>query len=164
MTPFRRDTIVQGVIAGLIGYAVVAVLFALLNVVSGQPPFATAAQLGAWLLGRGIVAPAVPLDPAPIIAFNGVHLLVMIGAGTLASALVAVWDRYPRAWYLPFFGLIMSVLVVLLSSVALFTGLLHTVRAFDIMWINIVAAALVGWYLMAVHPHLREHWTEFGDE
>ena len=68
----------QGTVAGLMGYLVVATVFALANVATGQSPFQTAAVLGATLF-YGVTDPAaVTVTPAYLFAFNGLHLVTFL--------------------------------------------------------------------------------------
>lgn len=53
MNAQRKRLLVDGLIAGVIGYAVVAVFHGVLNVVGGHPPLYTAALLGELVFGSG---------------------------------------------------------------------------------------------------------------
>jgi hypothetical protein len=141
MTASRRNMLAHGIIAGTIGYAVVAVLFGLVDYLYGRPVYATAAYLGAR-----ITAAVVPAFAAtPVLAFNALHLVLMLAAGILGSRLV---HRWPHAGFLPFFAFIAAVFAALIASFALAAGLLGAASAIDIVWINLAAAAAVTSYLL----------------
>jgi hypothetical protein len=159
----RRDMLAHGLVAGLIGYAVVVAFITMENVIQGRPFFATAAQLGAVLVGRGQVAPAIPLDAAPVIAFNGAHLLVMLGFGTVASYLATIWEQAPRNGYIIMFGFIAAALAVLLASIAVLSGVLRTVTVATIVTVNVAAVIAVATYLLRMHPALAVRYVEMGE-
>lgn len=73
-TPYLRE----GLIAGILGYAAVAVVFVVLNVSQGLSPVHTPEVLGETLLG-GAMDPVGPW--AAVLAFNGVHLLATLLLG-----------------------------------------------------------------------------------
>lgn len=81
----RRDVLIrQGMAAGLLGYAGVVAVFALLNVAQGLDAFHTPRVLGGALLGGGL-DPAEPM--AAILAYNGLHLLVSLAVGLVGAFL-----------------------------------------------------------------------------
>ena len=51
MKPDRARVLSEGLITGIIGYAVVVLFYGVVNVVTGQSFFSTAARLGAGLVG-----------------------------------------------------------------------------------------------------------------
>jgi hypothetical protein len=84
----------EGVLAGLIGAAVVAVWFLLFDVVQSQP-LRTPAVLWAALF-QGIRTPSA-VSPAlgPVIAYTIAHVLVFVAFGLVAAFLVAGAEREP---------------------------------------------------------------------
>lgn len=83
MTEARRRVFREGLIAGILGYLAVVALFAILNISAGEGLLHTPELLGSALLGNA-------LDPggaAPILAYNGLHLLVSLALGIGASFL-----------------------------------------------------------------------------
>jgi hypothetical protein len=144
MSASRRDLVVRGIVAGAIGYAVVAILFGIVDYLYGRPAYATATYLGARITARAL--PAVqPFEPALVIAFNALHLLLMVGAGLLGSLLV---HRSNRAGLLPFFAFLAGAVAALLASFVLAAGLLGSVYAVDLVWTNLAAAAAAISYLV----------------
>lgn len=108
----------NGLIAGLIGYAVVAIYYSAVDVLLGHAPWSTLSNLGNTLF-VGIVD-----APGPLIAFNGIHLAAFIIVGVVAAFLLEEVELHPVFWYVPFFGalaasIFMFVLIVMtLGSVA----------------------------------------------
>lgn len=92
----------EGLVGGLLAYLAVVVAFALLNVAQGRSPFHTAAAMGAVLFHGGEAASAFALDPAPILAYNGIHLVGSLLVAGLAALLIYESELHRSFWY---FGL-----------------------------------------------------------
>ena len=90
MKPERAQWLTQGLIGGLIGYAAVAVFFVLVNLIGGRSPFHTAAALGSTLFYGLQDAANLVIEPGPVIAYNGLHLILSILAATVAAPLDAL--------------------------------------------------------------------------
>jgi hypothetical protein len=88
----------DGMIAGLLGYTTMALFFAIASAAAGRSPFYIAALLGTELFFSG--SAAVRVEAAPVIAYNGVHLLVLLIAGMLLAALASLAARTLQGWYL----------------------------------------------------------------
>lgn len=164
MRAFGRRVLWEGLIAGVIGYAVVVLFFAVLNLIHGRSPFYTAALLGATLF-YGLENPAdLRVWAGPVLAYNGVHLLVFLILGIIAAWLTSEAERGPAFWYI---GIILLLLLALhMSGIVLgFAATLHgalPIRA------AAPAGALAGIammaYLWAAHPRLRLEFGEDGGE
>lgn len=94
----RNDTppvLWQGFVAGLVGYAVTAMIFGVGNVLAGESFFRTASLLGRAMIGpAGAAGPAL-VDPVYVLAYNGVHLLGFLVLGFAAATLVEILERFP---------------------------------------------------------------------
>jgi hypothetical protein len=90
----RPSVVREGIIAGLIGAAVVAVWFLIFDIARGRP-FLTPGLLGAWVF-HGVTSP-VGLDPAvgPILGYTVLHGLAFIAFGVVASTMIAASEREP---------------------------------------------------------------------
>lgn len=95
----RPRDLVNGLVAGTLGYAVIVVFFAVVNVARGRSPLFTAAALGSALLGE----PSTAISAAPIAVFNGLHLCAFLVLGAAAAWLSGLVERRPQLWYLLFF-------------------------------------------------------------
>ena len=58
MLPSTRRTLVQGLVAGLLGYAAVVLYFLVSNLALGHPPFHTPSLLEARSSGAWVVIPS----------------------------------------------------------------------------------------------------------
>jgi hypothetical protein len=106
----------RGMVAGAVGYAVVVVTFAGLNILGGQDLFLTPALLGQALLGESATA---AVHPATVLVYNGLHLIVFLALGLAGAWLLFESELHPVIWYpalvlylVAFFHLVGFVLVL----------------------------------------------------
>ena len=160
----RAEVWWQGFVAGLIGYAVVALGFGFANLLAGESFFRTAALLGHTLLGSEPTSGTDAVSAAPVFAYNGVHLLLFLAFGFVASWLFEETERHPPFWYLVFFVF----LVGFFFDVTLVTLFTLPMAAEAVPWWSIVSANLAAGLGMAAylgrrHPGLLEAVEEKGD-
>lgn len=156
MTTNRRLTLLDGLYAGLIGYAIVVVFFAVLNLLAGRSMFYTAAVFGAALF-EGFTSPTpTEVTAGPVLAYNMVHLLGFLGLGMAGSWLIAKAEEHPVWRYLALFAIIFLFAHVF-AALLLFAQPLIPGAA----WVQIGAATLIAgvaiiWYLLRRHPTLMQ--------
>src|SRR5436309_14548501 len=94
MAPAQRSILEDGVVAGLIGAAVVAAWFLLFDIWRGRP-FLAPGQLGAAVF-QGVTNP-IGLEPTVgnVVGYTIVHGLAVIAFGVIAASLMAVSERAP---------------------------------------------------------------------
>ena len=144
-------TLVEGMIAGFLGYAVVAVFFAVLDVAAGLSPFHTPLALGT-AIGAGWPGPGEPFGI--ILAGNGLHLVASLVAALSGAWILREVELYHVLWFagvLAFAGgLLMLVLAAGLVGAEV-TGVTTWARAggATLLW-----AAAVGAYLGTSHRDL----------
>lgn len=160
MKPSTSRVLTEGLFAGLIGYGAVVLTLGLIDLVAGRGFFFTAAHLGRTLAAGG---PEAGVAAGPVLAYNGVHLLVFLVLGTLAAWLVFEVELHPVFWYVAFFvvlGLFFMgfVLVTVLGDPR--TGALPWT---SILAGNLVAALGMGVYLHRAHPRLWAEVRRHGD-
>jgi hypothetical protein len=153
-TSVAQRVLVEGLIAGLIGFVTIAAVFALFSVLQGRSPFHVAALLGTYLFFDMPAANAVAVSPGPVLAYNGAHLLVFLVAGFAMAALAAVLERAPEAWIL---GLL-AVIFVVGHIFGLPFWFSDPVRTALPLWLvtaaTILAGAAMSVYLWRAHPGL----------
>ena len=153
MTPERARVLSEGLVAGLLGYVVIALFFGSLHLFTGQSLFHTAAALGSGLVSHdaSIVGGA---QAGSVIAFNGVHMISFVFFGMIAAWLVSRAERNPG-----FF------IVMLFLGLAGFFYSLSGFLGFSIdqplapSWptvalANVLAGLFMAGYLFRVHPGL----------
>lgn len=146
-------TLKNGAIAGLLGAATVALWFLALDVVAGHP-FRTPAALGKALLFGG-VGPSQPVDInfSVVAAYTVVHIVAFLIAGWVFAWIAAQVQRRPSFVLLAAMTLIVleAVAVVNLAYGAQWGG----VDIWSIIVANVLAVAVMSWYVWTTHPALR---------
>ena len=148
----------QGVVAGLIGAAVVAVWFLIVDSVAGRPLF-TPAALGSVVL-HGAGATEVEISVGTVLGYSLIHVAGFMLFGVIVSALVTQAEKFP-----PFiFGLIVLFVVfetfTILLIAMLGNWLMRELAWWSLLVGNILAAVAIGVYMWRVHPKLREELTD----
>ena len=145
----------EGLIAGLVGAATVALWFLIIDVIQGRPLY-TPTVLGASLFHRG----AAPwLDSVPnfemVLMFTWVHGLAFIVIGGIVARLLAFAERQPNMG----FGILMLFVFFefgFIAAAMLFAEPVLRALAWPaILVANLLAAAAMGSYFWLRHPNLR---------
>ena len=151
----------QGLLAGLVGYATVAIVVAAANVFLGRSPFHTAALLGQALF-YGLTDPSqLTIWPGPVLAYNGSHLLIFLGLGVMAAWLAWLSERGPHFWYI---GVVMMFFVVFhLFGVFLLVNdrIRSALSPWALLGAGFAAMATMSAYLVWAHPKLRSEFRDF---
>lgn len=151
----RSNVLWEGLVAGLLGYVTVVLVVGLLDALAGFSFFHTPSVLGRALFG-GFGDPAGGVAAGPVFAYNGVHLLVFLFIGMLASWIVWEVELHPVFWYVAFFAVMTLVLVTFLVLALVTEPLSGRLSRGTIVTGNAIAAVVVGTYLAMAHPRLRE--------
>jgi hypothetical protein len=150
----------QGLLAGLIGYAVVALIFAIANLIAGRSVFYTAALLGGSLF-YGIHDPAkITVTAEYVFAYNGAHLLVFLFFGLVSAWLAALSERFTQFWYVGLFFFLFVAFHIVAAMQALAIPVQQAISGWAIWTAGAAAATAMAAYLLAVHPRIRmgESW------
>jgi hypothetical protein len=148
----RAPSLATGMVAGLVGYVAVVATVSMLDLTRGRTVLHTAERIGTTLFFRG----GPPGDPlAPVLAWNGVHLVVSLAAGLLGALMVMGARRFVGFWWA---GLMMLLAVGVYATVAVgalgvqLSDLLDwpTVLTGTAVWLGCMTAYL-GW----THRRLR---------
>ena len=159
----RIETLWQGLIAGLLGYAVVAILVGGIDVARGRSFFYTAALLGEWLFGGLSDARQVTVWPGAVFAYNGLHLATFLVFGIIAAWLASLSERGHALWYA---GLVLYILVLAHLEAAVWVmteGIRAALPDYQVLIPGFVGATAMALYLLRVHPGLRRqmrHWED----
>jgi hypothetical protein len=86
--------VAEGVAAGVLGAAVVAVFFGLVDVVASRP-FWTPFELGSEFLRGRLPAPGDPVDAVLVMAYTAMHGAVFLSVGLIAAFLLLSGSRPP---------------------------------------------------------------------
>jgi uncharacterized membrane protein YphA (DoxX/SURF4 family) len=149
----------DGVIAGLIGAAVIAVWFFIVDAISGRP-FFTPATLGHGLLD--VLGKQPAQDDSMLIhvlAYTVFHFAAFMLVGLAASLIVFLAQHEPSI----LFGFIVLFVAFEVGFYGL-VGLLHQATAlrefawYQVLMGNLLAAAAMGFYFWRTHKELAEEF------
>jgi len=145
----------EGMIAGVIGAATVALWFLLLDTAAGHPLY-TPTVLGSAIFRRGALASPETLSVSleMVGMFTWVHMLVFAALGGVASRLLAMVERNP-SWG---FGLLLLFVVFEFGFVAaaalVASPILRVIPWPSVLAANLLAAATMTAYFWRRHPQL----------
>lgn len=146
----------EGIVAGIIGAATIAIWFLILDTINGRPLY-TPTVLGTALFrqGQGLAAPeSLPISGAMVLMYTWVHGLVFCVIGGVASRLLALAERDMHAG----FGILLFFVVFEFGFVAVAfvfaEAVLHTLAWPAVLFGNLLAAAAMGGYFWRCHPNL----------
>lgn len=146
-TRFKR-----GLVAGLLGAAVVAVCFFILDVLIARQPFQTPAALGSALLfGKT----TIELSARVVAAYTVFHFLSFMAVGVLFVWIAERLERRPSF-------LLLAVLFLILGEALAIANLgtyaqwgLGSLGVWSVTVANLLSMGVMGWYIFATHPTLR---------
>lgn len=164
MNPERGNTLWQGLVAGLVGYAVTVVLGFFADLAAGGPPFYTPALLGSAFF-YGLREPGgMEVSPGPVLAYNGFHLVLFLALGTFASWLAHVAERGQAMWYVAV-SLFLFVFLHVQGLMLFATEKVRSELSAVGMWVvAVLAVVAMGGYLVWAHPKLRRQLARGDDE
>jgi len=146
----------EGMLAGLVGAATIALWFLVLDTLQGRPLY-TPSVLGAAIFrgGAGLDHPeTLPISIEMVVVFTWVHLLHFALFGVAAAQLVVVAERNPNVG----FGILLLFVVFEFGFVAaclLFAEpVLHALAWPAVLVGNLLAAAAMVFTFRRRHPHL----------
>ena len=153
----RTMTLAQeGLIAGLIGAATIAVWFLILDSLSGRPLY-TPTVLGSALFRRGAATPLSEVLPdlEMVLMFTWVHGLVFVVIGGIVARLLALAERNSSLG----FGILMLFVFFecgfVVAAMFFAEPILHALAWPAVLVANMLATAAMGGYFWVRHPTLR---------
>jgi hypothetical protein len=153
----RESIYEEGLVAGLLGAATIAVWFLVLDSFAGRP-FRTPTILGTAIFrgGQGLSsAEGVPVSFEMVLLYTWVHAMVFWVLAGVAARLLAVAERQPNAG----FGILLLFVVFEFGFVAvalLFAEpVLHALTWPAILGGNLLAALVMGAFFWRRHPNLQ---------
>ena len=152
----ERRVLREGLVVGMIGYASVAILYAVIDLFGARGPLYTVDLLGKSVF-MGLRDPAVlalPMQPDMMAMFwyNGLHLLVSLAIGLTVTGLVEHAERRPSMARMVLFTIVAG-FVVTIAAVGLMTAPMRPVLPWwSIVVSNTAAVVAAGAYLMSKRP------------
>lgn len=150
----EHGAIRDGIVAGILGGVAVAVWFFLLDLVLGRLLY-TPAALGSALFHGATTTADVQVTAATVLGYTAVHFAGFILVGIVFAALVIRAEKSPP--------LLMGLALLFVTFETLLLGLVAIVAAWlleALAWWsigvgNLLAAAVMAFYLWRTHPRLR---------
>lgn len=146
----------EGIVAGILGAATVALWFLVVDAINGRPLY-TPAVLGTALFRRGVDLAALQMLPVSldmVLMFTWVHGLAFAAIGGLASHLLAMAERNPNVG----FGVLLLFVVFeagfTVTAMVFAAPVLHALTWPSVLVANILAAVVMGAYFRLRHPML----------
>lgn len=153
MAQVQRPVLREGVIAGLIGAAVVALWFLLYDAWRGRPLF-TPALLGTTIF-YGVSTPAsVQIGAGPVIGYTILHVLAFVGFGIVAACMMVASEREPAVFiaFVTLFGVFEVFFFVVLRTLS--HEMLGALGWWAVLAGNALASIGMLWFLVRGHPEL----------
>jgi hypothetical protein len=143
----------EGIIAGVLAAAAVAIWFLIVDSLAGRP-FYTPAVLGTALFGRGAGLEHVTVSLDVVAMFTWVHGLVFAALGGIAARLLAVAERNPGLG----FGIVLFFVLFqcgFTTAMAFVAPAVFTVLGWASIFVaNLIAAATMVVYFRMRHPNV----------
>ncbi|HBZ70193.1 MAG TPA: hypothetical protein DEP35_10840 [Deltaproteobacteria bacterium] len=153
----------DGIVAGMIGAAIVALWFFVLDIARGKPFFTPSLLGNALLLGKS-VEQTQEVNAIMVFAYTGVHGILFLIAGVAVSWMFHQIERNPQL------GLVLLLIFLLFESilfgfeVTLVPHLVGALGAFTVGFANLLSAGGMFWFLIRRHPEalarLRAAWHD----
>jgi hypothetical protein len=147
----------EGIVAGIVGAATVAVWFLIVDSLNGRP-LHTPTVLGVALFRRGADLASLATHPVSlemVLMFTWVHGLVFAALGGVASRLLGMAERNPSVG----FGVLLLFVVFefgfTVAAMVFAEPVLKVLTWPAVLVANLLAAASMGAYFRLRHPTLR---------
>lgn len=144
----------EGMTAGLLGAAAVAVWFFIIDIVRGKP-LITPSILGDVILLRNASPSLDVVNVRAVIGYTALHLAVFMLLGIAVAKLVSLSERY-GIWRFALLMLFVVFEVLFYWLVQLgFTATSGLFPLWSVLGANTLAALVMGWWLYRRHPALK---------
>ena len=141
----------DGFFCGVLGAAIVAGWYLVLDALAGRPLF-TPALLGSLLFKSGADASHVAIQPAIVAWYTAVHFFAFLGVGMVAAWLAAQFERFPAVGIAMLFLFVIFETAFIIFAVAVGKNLLGSLGLWTIAVANLLAALAMAGYLWWRHP------------
>lgn len=115
--------------------------------------FLTPSLLGESLLGTPVGG---AIEAAPVLIYNGLHLVVFLGLGLAAAWLLLESERHPKIWYLAFVLLLALFLHAIGFVLWLAAPAATAIPSWSVVFAGAAAGATMAGYLLFSRPQAVE--------
>ena len=153
----------DGILTGIVGAAVVAVWFLVLDTARGQM-FFTPSLLGSVAFLGQSPDQAVAVNPFIVFAYTGLHGVLFLIAGVVIARMFALFEHNPQ------FGVVIFLLFLLVETIlfsfaaVIVPNLVGALGALAVACGNLFSAIAMFWFLIRRRPNamaqLRLAWRE----
>jgi hypothetical protein len=153
----------DGIPTGIMGAAVVAAWFFVLDTLQGRMLFTPSLLGSVVFLGQSPEQP-IAVNGFVVFAYTGLHLLLFLMAGTVVAWMFSLFEHHPH------FGIIILLLFFLFEAVlftfaaVIFPSLLGALGSLAVASGNLFAAIAMFWFVIRRHPaaipRLKLAWHE----
>lgn len=155
MPNIRGSVLREGVVAGLIGAATVALWFFVLDLARGMPLF-TPSRLGAAVFYGANNPVGLQRALGPVLGYTVLHGVAFIAFGVVAATMIAAIEAEPPL-FVAFVMLFAAFEVFFVGLVAAFSrSLLGEILWWSVLIANLLASAAMLTYLFRLHPAYGE--------
>jgi hypothetical protein len=150
------EIVENGILAGMLGAAVVAVWFLVLDLATRGMPFYTPSLLGSVLFAGAEASEVTGQTGAAIFAYTGLHGILFLAAGMALAWMFHQFEQNPQV------GIILLLLFVTFEAivwgvgVSIIPALAGAVGAWAILVANLASAAAMFAFLLRRHPRATE--------
>jgi hypothetical protein len=152
----------DGFFCGVIGAAVVALWYLVLDTINGHPLY-TPSLLGSLLFERGAALSNITVQPSIVAWYSAVHAVAFLGVGMVAAWLAVQFERFPSVGIAMLFLFVIFETAFFCFALAVGKHVLGTLGLWTIAVANLLAAAAMAGYLWWRHPsavrNMRQIWT-----
>jgi hypothetical protein len=153
----------DGFFAGVLGAAVVALWYLVLDTIAGRPLY-TPSLLGSLLFQSSTNAAHITVQPAIVAWYTAVHFLAFLGIGMIASWLAAQFEKFPAVGIAMLFLFVLFETAFFIFAFAVGRSVLGTLGLWTVAVANLLAAAAMALYLHYRHPsavrNMERIWRE----
>lgn len=160
----RSTSILEdGILCGVMGAAVVAVWFFILDTVQGRMLFTPSLLGSVVFLGQSPDQP-VSVNGFVVFAYTGLHVLLFFAAGLVIAWMFSLFENNPH------FGILVLLLFFLFEAIlftfaaVIFPSLMGALGSIAVASGNLFAAIAMFWFLIRRHPaamaQLKLAWHE----
>jgi len=154
-------TIKEGLIIGLIGYATVALLYVLFDLLTARGFLYTVDLLGKAMFRElpeavFLAAPA-SLDMLAIFYYNAFHLVISLVIGLIIISFVDYTDNQPAQGQFVLFTLFVGFVLTVVLVAFLTSPISSLLPWWSIVIANLLSVVAAAWYLLKKHPGIGPH-------
>jgi hypothetical protein len=157
LAPEASRIYAEGLVAGLIGAAAIALWFLIVDTLRGHPMY-TPNVLGTALFrgGTGLENPAaLPVDFEVVLSFTWVHVLAFLVIGALAARLVALAERDANFGFGVLLLFVFFEFGFVVASMVFAEPVLRAIAWPEVLLGNLIAAAAMAATFWRRHPSLQ---------